>query len=456
KARQTSLNRVVALKMILAGHLASDVQVQRFRHEAEISAGLRHPNIVATYEVGEHYGQHYFSMEYVEGRSLASLAREGPLPPRRAATYVRTIADAIQYAHDRGTLHRDLKPSNVLIDGDDRPHITDFGLAKRLDAAEDLTVTGAVMGTPSYMSPEQASGGRRADVGPASDIYSMGAILYELLVGRPPFQAEARLDVVLQVLETEPIPPRTLERRTPRDLETICLKCMAKNPAKRYGSARELADDVSRWLEGEAITARSVGPIGRAKRWARRQPVLAATMAAVTLFYLNYLLTQHFAPDPAKDGAYRVFLAWLVLGWVAGAAAFQRLALRQGAGVVVMFGWGALDVMMLTCLLLAADGPRSPLLSIYLLLVAVAMLRFRTSVVWFVTALCMAGYLCTVVDAWVHRRWLTPAPDSIAPFLLGLGMMAIIAHLAGARLRAPAPDIQRREAQSAGSGGDRR
>jgi serine/threonine-protein kinase len=437
RARQTSLNRVVALKMILAGQLASEVQVQRFRHEAELAAALRHPNIVAIHEVGEHYGQHYFSMEYVEGRSLADLAQEGPLPPRRAATYVRTIAEAIQYAHERGTLHRDLKPSNVLIDRTDRPRITDFGLAKRVDAADNLTVTGAVMGTPSYMSPEQASGSRHRQVGPASDVYSLGAILYELLVGRPPFEAEGRLDIMLQVIEVEPTPPRKLQRGVPRDLETICLKCMAKNPEKRYSSAGELAADLDRWLDGEAILARSPGPIGRALRWARRRPALAATFVALALFYANYLFSQHFFPDPYKGREYGRFVVELVLVWFVGAAVFQHMAHRPGAGVAVMYGWGALDVVLLTLMLLAADGPRSALLVVYLLLVAVAMLRFRASVVWLVAALCMAGYLATLVDAYARRPWLTPAPDAVLPFLLSLALMAIIVHLAASRIRVP-------------------
>jgi serine/threonine-protein kinase len=437
RARQTSLNRVVALKMILAGQLASDEQVQRFRHEAELAAALRHPNIVAIHEVGDHYGQHYFSMEYVEGRSLADLALEGPLQPRRAAVYVRAVAEAIQYAHERGTLHRDLKPSNVLIDREDRPRITDFGLAKRVDAAEKLTMTGAVMGTPSYMSPEQASGSRHRPVGPASDVYSMGAILYELLVGQPPFEAEGRLDIMLQVIEVEPTPLRKLQSGVPRDLETICLKCMAKNPEKRYGSARELAADLGRWLDGEAITARAPGPIGRVVRAARRRPVLAATFVALTLFYANYLVSQHFFPDPYKGRAYGVLVIELVLAWFVGAAVFQHMAHRPGAGVAVMYGWGALDVVLLTLMLLAADGPRSALLVIYLLLVAVAMLRFRASVVWFVAALCMAGYLATVVDAYASRPWLAPAPDAVLPFLLSLAIMAIIVQLAASRIRVP-------------------
>jgi eukaryotic-like serine/threonine-protein kinase len=220
RARQVSLNRTVVIKMILAGPLATPAFIRRFRLEAEAAANLRHPNIVTIYEVGEHEGQHYFSMEYVEGRSLAALAQEHPLPGPRAAAYVRTTAEAIQYAHDHGILHRDLKPSNVLIDLSDRPRITDFGLAKKMEGGDDLTATGAVLGTPSYMPPEQAAS--RPEAGPPADVYSLGAILYELLTGRPPFKAATPLETLRQVLESEPVPLRQLNPSIPVDLETIC------------------------------------------------------------------------------------------------------------------------------------------------------------------------------------------------------------------------------------------
>jgi len=292
RARQASLQRDVALKMILAGELADDEAVERFRSEAQAAARLKHPGIVAVYEVGEHAGQQYFSMELVEGESLAEVIARGPLPGRKAAEYVRKIAAAIHYAHGEGTLHRDLKPSNILIDRTDEPRITDFGLAKRIDDDHRRTVTGAVLGTPSYMPPEQASG-NHALVGPRSDVYALGAVLYELVTGRPPFQADTPLRTLQQVLEHEPAAPTVLNPEVPADLEVICLKCLRKRPDRRYGSAQELADDLGRFLRREPIAARPASRIAEASSWLRRNPwTLVAVVCGlvVTLTGVSYWL----------------------------------------------------------------------------------------------------------------------------------------------------------------------
>jgi WD40 repeat protein len=282
QARQVSLNRPVALKMILAGQLANETDVKRFYTEAESAANLDHPGIVPIYEVGQHEGQHYFSMGFVEGQSLSHRLAEGPLPPRQAAELMVKVADAIEFAHQRGVIHRDLKPANILLDKNGNPRVTDFGLAKRLETDSGLTGSGQIMGTPSYMPPEQA-GGKRGAIGPEADVYALGATLYALLTGRPPFQAATAMDTVIQVVSDEPVPPRRLNALVPLDLETICLKCLGKEPGKRYASAAALAEDLRRFLAGEPIVARPVTRLERVSKWVRRRPVIAALSASVAV-----------------------------------------------------------------------------------------------------------------------------------------------------------------------------
>jgi serine/threonine-protein kinase len=291
KARQPGLKRVVALKMILAGDHAGERQLVRFRTEAEAVARLHHPNIVQIYEVGEDNGLPYFSLEYVDGSSLSSRIDNTPQPPREAARIVQLLAMGVEAAHQRGIIHRDLKPANVLISADGTPKISDFGLAKRLEEDSGHTRSGAVLGTPSYMAPEQAEG-RTEDVGPLSDVYSLGAILYEMLTGRAPFKAGSILDTLEQVKTQEPVAPIQFAPSVPRDLETICLKCLQKDPARRYASATALADDLGRFLDGRPILARPVSLPERFWRWTKRNPRVAVLSGGVLLLIVAWAATS--------------------------------------------------------------------------------------------------------------------------------------------------------------------
>ena len=285
RARQLSLNRPVALKMILASQLASADDVQRFYVEAEAAARLDHRGIVPIFEVGEHEGQHFFSMGLVEGGSLADAARKGPVAPRRAAELMRQVAKAVQYAHARNIVHRDLKPANILLDLGGCPKVTDFGLAKNVEGNSGLTATGQIMGTPSYMPPEQAAG-KVQEVGPLADVYSLGAILYFLLTGRPPFDGASVMETLQQVLNQEPVSPRCNNEVVDIDLETICLTCLRKEPERRYASAGELAEELRRYLDGEPISARPVGRAERTWKWARRNKGLSTGLATAILALL--------------------------------------------------------------------------------------------------------------------------------------------------------------------------
>ena len=278
RARQKSLNRTVALKVISLGQWASKAHLKRFRREAEAAASLDHPGIVPIYEVGERDGSCYFSMKFVEGGQLDQVTRREPMPIRRAVELIAKVARTVHYAHEHGILHRDIKPGNILLDAKGEPHLTDFGLARLVESESSVTHTLDVLGTPSYMAPEQAVGNNAA-VGSVTDVYGLGAVLYQLLTGHPPFAGGATYETIKLVLDTEPRQPRQLNPKIDRDLSTICLKCLEKDPKRRYPSALALAEDLERWLKHEPIQARHTGIFARGRKWVQRNPARALSAA---------------------------------------------------------------------------------------------------------------------------------------------------------------------------------
>jgi serine/threonine-protein kinase len=423
QARQKRLNRRVALKMLLAGSHAGDDALARFAVEAEAVARLQHANIVQIHEVGEHHGLPFFSLEFVEGGSLAQkLAGDPPPGPPAgdaAARLVRTLARAMHAAHQKGIVHRDLKPANVLLTADGTPKITDFGLAKLATEEGGQTRSGAILGTPSYMAPEQAAG-RVSQVGPWSDVYSLGAILYELLTGRPPFQAATSLDTLVQVLEAEPVPPARINPQVPRDLELICLQCLEKAPPRRYASAAALADDLDGFLLGGEVKARRPSPWHPLVRWARREPALVAGLAMLAACGVIAQVTSQMLRHGERP--LNVAAMGILLLWALAAVLCQRLMRKGVRSEAVRFAWAAADVVLLTAELMVTGNETSVLVSSYLILVAGAGLRFRVPLIWFTTALSALGYGLLLAESSLGGQALGP-PERHFMFLAGLVVM---------------------------------
>ena len=334
-AQHVRLERSVAVKMLLAGQHAKAHELDRFSREARSLAGLHHPNIVQIFDVADYNGCPYFTMEYLNGGTLSDRVKERPMPAKDAARITATFAEAIHVAHQSEIIHRDLTPSNILFTADGVPKITDFGLARHLHETNGLTRTGAALGTPGYMAPEQADG-RGSEIGPAADVYGLGAILYKLLTGRPPFQAETTALTIRQLLFDEPLRPSKLNPSVPRDLETICLKCLSKEPQERYETAAALADDLRRFERGEPILARPIGPLARAVRWARRRPALAGALAAGVLLASALVVTVlwwHVQQDGARGGRRGIRRGRPErVGATAGQGRVQGLGRRAGTG----------------------------------------------------------------------------------------------------------------------------
>ncbi len=392
RARQTDLDRVVALKMILSNHLAGEEEVQRFYAEARAAGRLRHPNIVGIHEVGEVHGQHYFAMDCVEGPSLADRLRTGPADPRETARILSSVARAVHYLHEHGIIHRDLKPSNILLDSEGNPCVTDFGLAKVFQGADAQTASYMIVGTPGYMSPEQAAG-RSEDLSPKSDIYSLGAILYLALTGQAPYGHSHPLYALIGALDGDPPLPRSLNPDASRDLQAICLRCLEKDPADRYSTAAALADDLERYLSREPVEARSTGIWQRLRRWARRETALAsrwvALVAAAGIVQVKYLYSGDGLPFHLK--VMGIFGVWAVIAFF-----FQKCLHRESLAYFTRFAWAAADVLMLTWMFSITGGPVGPLLVGYPLLIAASGLFFRVRLVWFTTVVSILSYAALV------------------------------------------------------------
>jgi serine/threonine-protein kinase len=399
RARHKALGAVVAVKLIRSSQLASQQEVQRFYQEARAAAGLTHSHIIKVHDVGEYGGQHFLSMDLVDGLNLADLLKDGAVDPERAAQLIADIARAVHYLHTRGIVHRDLKPSNILLDENGEPYVTDFGLAKMLTADSQQTATGTIIGTPSYMAPEQA-GGHRGDVGVRSDVYSLGAILYELLTGRPVFREENPLDTLMCVLEREPVLPHQLNPHIPETLEQICLRCLEKKPERRYATALDVADDLEQFLKGEPITVPTRSPWRRFTKWLAREPALVTRLAALLIVapivQLNYWLNE--VPGAEHWPVMSVLLAWVVCSW-----ALQRLLRYEVWDNAVRFLWAGVDALMFGLLLYLAGGPVETLYAGFPLLIAASGLWFRVRVVVFMTVVC-------VIEYWI-LLFAVPNPD---------------------------------------------
>jgi len=393
RARQTDLNRIVAIKMIRANHLASAEEVRRFRQEAQAAGRLRHPNIISIHEVGDIHGQHYFSMDYISGRSLAerqTLVYETDA----AAELVVTLARAIQYLHDNDIVHRDIKPSNIIIDDQNRPYITDFGLAKVFNAeSSNQTQSGTIMGTPAYMAPEQAAG-LTDNVCVQSDVYSLGTILFELLTGRPPLRADTPLDTLVQVLEIEAPLPSQLNKSLPHELDLICQRALEKNPEKRYASAAELANDLERFLKRETIAAKPRGFWNQLERWSRREPALSSRWAAILVAAIIVQSAFQLTEVQLKTHLLYMglFAVWALLTYV-----FQLWEGRTDGANAARIAWSVTDVVMLTTMLVLAWYPVGPLVIGYPLLIVASGLFFRVNIVLLTTCMSLIGYTAVLL-----------------------------------------------------------
>ncbi|MFK7778662.1 MAG: serine/threonine-protein kinase [Gimesia sp.] len=404
KARQKDLNRIVALKTILSNQFASVEEVRRFYIEAQAAGRLQHSNIISIHEVGQYLGQHYFTMDYIEGGSLANTSRRtnsgtSAVNFYEIASLMQQVAEAVEYLHSREIIHRDLKPSNILIDENGTAYVTDFGLAKIFDGphtdseGEVNTQSGMIVGTPGYMSPEQAAG-LLADISARSDIFSLGTILYELLTDVSPFKQKSPLDSLVYVIEGEPPLPQTHNSSIPYQLELICLKCLEKDPDLRYQTARELANDLERFIAGDPVEAQPAGMRQKFQRWFRRQPALASRLSAI---FLSIGIIQTVYTTQGVDLNYHLKIMTIFCLWAIVSLFFQWGLDHLKNKEKVRFCWSAADVSLLTGLLVLADSPIGILLIGYPMLIVSSGLFFYVRLVFFTTVLSMLAFSTLVI-----------------------------------------------------------
>jgi serine/threonine-protein kinase len=433
RARQAGLARDVALKVLKASSDTTELERERFRVEAQAVASLRHPGIVTVHELGAHEGRPFFSMELVEGPTLAErVAEAGPLDEREAARLVAEVARAVAHAHARGIVHGDLKPANVLLTHDGAPKVTDFGLARRLGAPRDDS--GEIAGTPRWMAPEQALGHHEL-IGPATDVHALGALLHFLLTGAAPFEADTDAELLLQVATSPPAPVRRSRRDVSRELEAACAKAMRKDPSERYPTAADLAADLERFLDDEPVLARERSLGSLVRRWFIARPGLSVTWISLAVLYLNELAVLRWLPDPDQASFHRSVTV-LVIGWAATAGLLQLWLLRSRRPAVVLAAWTLSEAALFALLLALGDGPRSALLSLQPVLILVSAFRLRPWLVGVATVANLGAWGALCLEAALLRPELASDRQLVPIHAIALVLAGLVTLLLVRRLRA--------------------
>ena len=388
RARHKDLDRIVALKIIRSGDLADEAEIARFRREAQVAANLLHPNIIPIYEVGQEKQLVYFTMAFIDGMPLSKFASNPNFSIPAKVNLIHELAHSLHYAHGQGIAHRDIKPSNIIVDVQGKPVLIDFGLAKLTHNTSDLTISGAILGTPTYMAPEQLQIHRSIDFR-LSDVYSLGAVLYFLLTGRAPFVGQTSFDVMIQLKDREPVRPLRINKQVDRELDTICMRALAKAPEQRYTSALEFAEDLNRWMEGSAIQTPTTSLWVKAVRWWRQEPGLFSHLTAISIVTMIVSLS-HWLGYSQSNLTQQLFL---LISWFALCIPLQHAVFRVKNTAVPAVLWGLIDVAFVSLLIANAQAPRGLLLVAYPLMITVSALFYRTRFVLLMTIACIVAFV---------------------------------------------------------------